>query len=169
MDNNVINRFIDNMSNDQQLLKEAETKLEQAKEEKRVITDRMKGYQKEAEVMIKYASEEQIALLEALNFDFSTSKHGINAVATITYDIMLTTKKKSMTNEELYKAYVETLDDKEKAVTYTIFNVKCRPLFNNQRLLREKGSDPKSSRDDIIKLNGSTRPVTPKGTTEKKK
>lgn len=156
MDNNVINRFIDNISNDQELLKEAETTLEQAKQQKKEISDRIKGYQKEAEVMMKYASEEQITKLNELNLDLSPTKYGLNSVATATYDIMLNTKKKSMTNEELYNAYVDGLDDKEQAVTYTIFNVKCRPLFNNQRLIREQGSDPKSSRDDIIKVNGST-------------
>jgi hypothetical protein len=70
---------------------------------------------------------------------------------------MLNTKKKSMTNEELYNAYVDSLDNKEQAVTYTIFNVKCRPLFNNQRLIREEGSDPKSSRDNVIKVNGASK------------
>lgn len=157
MNNDVINRFIENITNDQQLFKDAETKLEQAKEEKRTISDRIKGYQREAEVMMKYASEEQIKQLEELNLDFSSSKQGLNAVATTTYDIMLNTKKKSMTNEELYSMYVDSLEDKEKAVSYTIFNVKCRPLFNNQRLIREKGSDPKSSRTDIIYVNGNSK------------
>lgn len=106
--------------------------------------------------MMKYANEEQIAKLNELDLDLSPTKYGLNSVATTTYDIMLNTKKKSMTNEELYNAYVDTLDDKEQAVTYTIFNVKCRPLFNNQRLIREQGSDPKSSRTDVIKVNGST-------------
>ena len=156
MDNNVINRFIDNISNDQQLLKEAEKALEEAKQQKRDISDRIKAYQKEAEVMMKYASEEQIAKLNELNLDLSPTKYGLNAVATTAYDIMLNTKKKSITNEELYNAYVDSLDGKEQAVTYTIFNVKCRPLFNNQRLIREQGSDPSSSRTDVIKVNGST-------------
>lgn len=168
MNNNIIDRLIQNIINDEQLLKASEEKIQQAKEEKRLINDRIKGSQKEAEVMMKYASDEQIKQLEALNLNFSSSKQGLNAVATATYDIMMNTKKKSMTNEALYKAYVDTLEDKEKAVTYTIFNVKCRPLFNNQRLIREKGSDPKSSRTDIIKLNGGTKVISKKETTEKK-
>jgi DNA helicase IV len=152
----IIDQLIANVSHDQSLLQEAEERIVKAKEEKKAIQDRLRDYQKEAEVMMKYATEEQIEKLNALDLDFSPSKHGLNTVATITYDIMLNTKKKSMTNEELYDAYVDTLDDKHKAVTYTIFNVKCRPLFNNQRLLRKKGSDPKSSRTDVITLNGST-------------
>jgi hypothetical protein len=39
-------------------------------------------------------------------------------------------------------------------------------LFNTQRLLRKKGTDPKSSRTDIISLNGR---VMPKEEPEAKK
>ena len=42
----------------------------------------------------------------------------------------------------------------EVAEKYSAFNIKCRSLFNTQRLLRKKGKDPKSSREDIISLNG---------------
>lgn len=59
-----------------------------------------------------------------------------------------------MTNAQLYDAYVKYLKSKEEAVNYTEFNIKCRSLFNTQRLLRKKGVDPKSSREDIISLNG---------------
>ena len=59
-----------------------------------------------------------------------------------------------MTNEELYNAYASTFKKKEDAFSYIEFNIKTRSLFNTQRLLRKKGKDPKSSRDDIISLNG---------------
>ena len=59
-----------------------------------------------------------------------------------------------MTNAELYDAYVNSLKNKDEAVKYTEFNIKCRSLFNTQRLLRTKGTDPKSSREDVISLNG---------------
>jgi hypothetical protein len=165
---NIIDTLIQNISDDQQLLETADEKIEQAKEEKRTITNRIKEYQKDATAMIKYASDDQIQQLEALNLDLSESKQGLNSVATTAFDIMLNSKKKTMTNEELYKAYVDSLDDKEKAVSYTVFNIKCRPLFNNQRLIRKEGSDPKSSRTSIISLNGSSASVVKKETPEKK-
>lgn len=69
-------------------------------------------------------------------------------------DIILAAKGNQMTNEELYNAYASTFKKKEDAFNYTEFNIKTRSLFNTQRLLRKKGKDPKSSRDDIISLNG---------------
>ncbi|WP_430411329.1 hypothetical protein [Kordia sp.] len=163
MNDNIIDRLIQNIINDQQLLKASEEKIDQAKNEKREIQDRIKGYHKDATAMIKYACEEQIAQIEALDLDLSESKQGLNSVATTALDIMMNTKKKSMTNEELYQAYVDSLDSSGKAVSYTTFNVKCRPLYNNQRLIRTKGSDPKSSRTDVISLNGSSKAVVKKG------
>jgi len=58
---------------------------------------------------------------------------------------------------------VNSLENKEEAVNYTEFNIKCRSLFNTQRLLRKKGKDSKSSREDIISLNGRvTKPQSEK-------
>ena len=59
-----------------------------------------------------------------------------------------------MSNAQLYEAYVKSLKNKDDAVNYTEFDIKCRSLFNTQRLLRKKGADPKSSCEDIISLNG---------------
>jgi len=159
---NIIDTLIQNISDDQQLLEAAEEKIEQAKEDKRAITNRIKEYHKDATAMMKYASEGQIKKIEALDLDVSESKQGLNSVATTAFDIMMSTKKKSITNDELYKMYVDTLDEKEKAVSYTTFNIKCRPLFNNQRLSRKDGSDPKSSRTSIISVNGSLKSVIEK-------
>jgi hypothetical protein len=161
-DKGIFDVLLQNITDDQQLLKEADEKIHQAKEDKQAITDRIKGYRKDATAMIKYASDEQIQKIKALDFDLSDSKQGLNSVATNALDIMMNTKKKSMTNDELYQAYVDSLDDTDKAVKYTEFNIKCRPLFNNQRLIRTKGSDPKSSRTDVITLNGSSKAIIKK-------
>lgn len=63
-------------------------------------------------------------------------------------------KGNQLTNAELYDAYAKTFKNQEDALSYTEFNIKCRTLFNTQRLIRKKGKDPKSSKDDIISLNG---------------
>jgi hypothetical protein len=161
-DKGIFDVLLQNITDDQLLLKEADEKIDQAKEDKQAITDRIKGYRKDATAMIKYAGDEQIEKIKVLDLDLSESKQGLNSVATIAFDIMMNTKKKSMTNEELYQTYVNGLDDKEKAVKYTEFNIKCRPLYNNQRLIRTKGSDPKSSRTDVISVNGSSKDRTMK-------
>ncbi|QHI38070.1 hypothetical protein IMCC3317_34540 [Kordia antarctica] len=165
---NIVDVLLQNITDDQELLKGIEQKIDDAKEEKKDVQERIKGYHKDASAMMKYASAEQIAKIEALDINVSESKQGLNSVATTTFDIMMNTKKKLMTNGELYQAYVDSLDDKEKAVKYTEFNIKCRPLFNNQRLIRTKGSDPKSSRTDVITLNGSSKAAIKKETTKKK-
>ena len=59
-----------------------------------------------------------------------------------------------MTNGELYDTYVKSLKNPNDAFSYTEFNIKCRSLFNAQRLLRKKGKDDTSSRDHIISING---------------
>ena len=64
-----------------------------------------------------------------------------------------------MTNDELHKAYVATFKDAKDAFGYSDFNIKCPPLFNSQRLLRKKGKDPKSSKEDMISLNGRPNPI----------
>ncbi|MEM7086255.1 MAG: hypothetical protein AAF489_08745 [Bacteroidota bacterium] len=79
------------------------------------------------------------------------------------------TKDNQMTNSELYEAYVKTFKNPEDAFGYSDFNIKCRPLFNSQRLLRKKGKDPKSSKDDIISLNGRVKPAVKKQEDEKAK
>lgn len=63
-------------------------------------------------------------------------------------------KDNTMTNGDLYDAYVKTFKNPEDAFNYTEFNIKCRSLFNAQRLLRSKGKDASNSREDIVSLNG---------------
>ncbi len=149
----IIDALIENIKADQTLLKETEVKIETVKEEKRAILDRLKGYRKDASVLIKYADEKKKAELESLGFETLNIEQGMNTVASSVLDIILKATDNQMTNGALYDVYVKNVSD-GKPVNYTQFNIKCRSLFNTQRLLRKKGADPKSSRDDIISLNG---------------
>lgn len=151
----IVDLLIENIKTDQNLLADVETNIDKAKDEKRAIISRLKAYQKDISVLLKYADSEKKKELEALGFDFSETERGVNPVASIAYDLVVKTKGNKLTNAELYEAYVNFLPKKENAVSYTEFNIKCRSLFNTQRLIRKKGNDPKSSRDDSISLNGS--------------
>lgn len=162
----IIDALIENIKADQTLLKEAEVKIEAVKEEKRAILDRLKGYRKDASVLIKYADEKKKAELESLGFETLNIEQGMNTVASSVLDIILKATDNQMTNGALYDVYVKNVSD-GKPVNYTQFNIKCRSLFNTQRLLRKKGVDPKSSRDDIISLNG--RPVVREEITKPKR
>tara|TARA_R110000850_G_scaffold254614_1_gene380251 strand:- start:135627 stop:136130 length:504 start_codon:yes stop_codon:yes gene_type:complete len=165
MNATIVDVLIENIKTDQSLLEETEAQIETAKENKRSVMDRLKDYRRDITVLLKYADDEQRKRIEELGFDFSESDKGLNPVATLVMDIIMKAKDKQLTNEELYNAYVKTFKKKEDAFNYTEFNIKCRSLFNTQRLLRKKGKDPKSSRDDIISLNGrvvETKKDTPK-------
>ena len=155
MNNSIVDALIQNIKTDQNLLKETETKIDEIKETKRTIIDRLKDHRRDISVMLKYANEEQQKKIKELDFDFSETNTGLNAIATIAFEIILSTKDHKLSNEALYNAYVKKEKDKENVVNYTEFNIKCRSLFNTQRLLRKKGKDLKNSRTDIISLNGS--------------
>ena len=113
-----------------------------------------KDYRWDFSVLLKYANDKHHKKIEELGFDFSESTQGLNPAAQLALDLILAAKGNQMTNEELYNAHANTFKNKEDAFNYTEFNIKTRSLFNTQRLLRKKGKDPKSSRDDIISLNG---------------
>ena len=153
-DLSIIGVLIENIKTDQTLLQQAEEQIETAKEEKRIVLERLKDYRKDVSVLLKYADDEHKQQIEALGFDFSEAESGVNPVATLAMDIILKTKDNQLTNAQWHEAYEKTFKNKEDALNYTEFNIKCRPLFNSQRLLRKKGKDPKSSREDIISLNG---------------
>jgi hypothetical protein len=150
----IVDVLIENIRTDQGLLETTETKIAEAKEEKRLIVDRLKDYRRDVSVLLKYADDGHRKQIEELGFDFSESEQGLNPVAQTAMDLILAAKGNQMTNEELYNAYANTFKKREDAFSYTEFNIKTRSLFNTQRLLRKKGKDPKSSRDDIISLNG---------------
>ncbi|HAV54295.1 MAG TPA: hypothetical protein DCX41_05100 [Aequorivita sp.] len=150
----IVDVLIENIKTDQELLRLIDAQIERAKEEKRDIVDRLKDYRRDVSVLLKYADDGHRKQIEELGFDFSESEQGLNPVAQMALDLILAAKGNQMTNEELYNAYANTFKNKEDAFNYTEFNIKTRSLFNTQRLLRKKGKDPKSSRDDIISLNG---------------
>jgi len=159
----IVDVLIGNIKEDQILLNVLEAKIEEARVEKQTIVNRLKDYRKDVSVLLKYADDSKKKELEELGFSFSETERGLNTIASATYDIIVKAKDNQLTNAELYDAYAKSLKNKEDVVNYTEFNIKCRSLFNTQRLLRTKGTDPKSSRTDIISLNGRvTNPVTEK-------
>tara|TARA_B100000780_G_scaffold279101_1_gene255580 strand:- start:4287 stop:4784 length:498 start_codon:yes stop_codon:yes gene_type:complete len=115
---------------------------------------RLKEHQKDVSVLLKYADEEQQSKIKTLGFNFSEPQKSVNSIASIAFDLIMKAKDNQLTNEALYDGYVKSLPNKEEAEKYSAFNIKCRSLFNTQKLLRKKGADPKSSREDIISLNG---------------
>ncbi len=167
--NTIIDALIGDIKTDQTLLKKADEKIEQAKEQKREITDRLKEYRRDVSVLLKYVPDDKRKELEELGFEFSDPNNGLNPIASRALEIIMDAKDNQMTNGELHEAYAKTFKNPEDAFGYSDFNIKCRPLFNSQRLLRKKGSDPKSSRDDIISLNGRTKATIKKKGDEKAK
>ena len=158
MNATIVDVLIENIKTDQTLLEQTEKQIETAKENKRNVVDRLKNYRRDITVLLKYADDAQRKRIEKLGFDFSESERGLNAVASLALDILMKAKGNEMTNGELYALYVKTFKNESDAFNYTAFNIKCRSLFNTQRLLRKKGKDDVSSRDNIISLNGSVMP-----------
>lgn len=154
----IVDLLIENIKTDQNLLADTEIKVVEAKEKKKAIVERLKDYRKEVVVILKYADDKQKAQIEELGFNFSESEQGLNPVASLVMDIIMKAKDNQLTNEQLYNEYVKTFKKKEDAFNYTEFNIKCRTLFNSQRLLRKKSADGNSSRADIISLNGRVLP-----------
>jgi predicted nucleic acid-binding Zn-ribbon protein len=158
----IVDVLIENIKTDQDALAEIEKQLSDIRENKRDITRRLKDYRKDISVLVKYTSEEQRKKLESLGFDLSDSERGLNSVASKAMEIVMKAKDNKITNGELYEAYKKSFKNEADALDYTHFNIKCRTLFNTQRLLRTEGKDPKSSRDDIISLNGKAVEDKPK-------
>ncbi|KGL59146.1 hypothetical protein [Polaribacter sp. Hel1_85] len=158
MNASIVDVLIENIKTDQEFLQEVVVKIEETKSEKQSIVNRLKEQQKDISTLLKYADEKQREKIESLGFDFSESSRGINTVASVALDIIIKAKDNNMLNGDLFESYVKTFKNKNDAVNYTEFNIKCRSLFNTQRLLRKKGTDPKSSRTDIISLNGRVLP-----------
>jgi hypothetical protein len=124
--------------------------LEETKEAKREVVDRIRESRKDVQVFMKYATEDQKQKVEDLGFEFTESEQGLNTVSQMVIDIM--TEKKNMTNGELYKVYVEALPKGTETENYTQFNIKMRSCFNRQLLARSKVNGSKNSRDDMITL-----------------
>ena len=154
----IVDALIEDIKTDQELLETAEAKIKELKDEKSLIVERLKENHKDLNVLMKYADDEHREKVESLGFSFSEYEIGLNDVASIALSIITKSKDKKLTNEALYNAYVKTFKNKEDAVNYTQFNIKCRSLFNTQKLYRQRSKDAKSSREDIISLNGSLIP-----------
>ena len=170
MNTSIVDVLIENIKTDQQLLQEVETKMEALKSEKSIIFERLKSSRKDISVMLKYANEAQQAKISELGFEISEPQKNMNTIAAIAFDIIIKAKDNQMTNSELYDAYVKICKDKnEESEKYSAFNIKCRSLFNTQKLLRKKGTDPKSSREDIISLNGKVKPSVRQKSNNKSK
>jgi hypothetical protein len=157
-DASIVEVLIENIKTDQALLEQTEVHIEKAKDKKREIVARLKDYRKDVSILLKYADEERRKQIEELGFDFSRTENGLNPVASLVLDTILKAKDNQLTNAELYDAYSKTVKDENDRLSYTEFNIKCRSLFNTQRLLRKRGKDPKSSRDDVISLNVKVEP-----------
>lgn len=146
--------IIENIKIDQDLLGKKELLINEAKADKNDIQQRLKGYRKDLNVFLKYATDEQKQEVEALGFGSEDNTQRMNDVAQITLDII--TQQKKLTNNELYEEYVKVISEKKEIPEkYTTFNIKIRGLFNRQLLIRTKGSDETSSREDIITLNNA--------------
>ena len=154
MNTSILDVLLENIKTDQELLESSEQQINEAKEAKRQVVDRLKDYRKDILVLLKYANEEQRKEIEELGLAFSEPENGLNPVASLAFELILKAKGNKMTNEALYNGYVATFKNKDDAYSYTEFNIKCRSLFNTQRLLRTKAGDGKSSREDMISLNG---------------
>jgi len=154
-DSSIVDVLIENIKTDQKLLELAETKIEEAKDEKKSIIDRIKSYRKDISTFLKYVDDTQRKQIEELGFDFDKSDRGLNATAQNAYDILLKVRGNKMSNEELYNTYQASFKNKDDAYGYTDFNINCRSLFNTQRLIRTKSKDSKSSKADVISINGN--------------
>jgi len=150
----IVDVLIENIQTDQNLLQEVEVKIETAKDEKQEIVNRLKEHRKDLSVLSKYADEEQQEKVKALGFEFLESDSNVNFASSIALDLILKAKDNQLTNEALYQGYVKSLPKEEEPLKYSAFNIKCRTLFNTQKLIRVKSKDSKSSREDIIYLNG---------------
>ncbi|MFT6502931.1 MAG: hypothetical protein ACJASQ_003063 [Crocinitomicaceae bacterium] len=151
---NPLDAVIANITADKLLLTEKNTVIEKAKEEKKIVENRIKEYRKDLSVFIKYATEEQVAQIEELGLDVSetSSKGALNPFSQIALDALTEAKGNKMTNGKLYDAYIDSLGKEEEAETYSIFNVKLRQLFSQGRIVKKQIDPTKPSRDDIISL-----------------
>lgn len=151
---NMLDRVIENITQDQTALDEQNKLIDDARSYKREIQDRLKDSKRDLVTFVKYATPEQLKKLETLGIDAEDLGQGMNKVAELALEILSQSQKGEMTNGALYDAYVKTFKSPDDAYTYTEFNIKCRSLFNAQKLLRKEVKDAQSTRDFIISING---------------
>lgn len=151
---NLLDRVIANITEDQIALREQNDLLDKVKSYKKEIVDRIRDSRKDLVTFVKYATPDQLQKLKDLEIDVEDLKDGVNKVASLALEILEKTPKGELTNGELFEAYQKRFKNKDDALNYTEFNIKCRSLFNSQRLLRKETKDAKSSREHIISVNG---------------
>ncbi len=156
----ILDRVIANITEDQTALNEQNELIENAKSYKREVQDRLRDSKRDLITFVKYASPDQLKRLEELGIDTQDLGNGLNKVAELAFETLSKTPKGEMTNGDLYESYVTSFKNKEDAFNYTEFNIKCRSLFNSQRLIRIESKDAKSSRDHVIRINGFKQTTT---------
>lgn len=150
----ILDRVIANITEDQTALNEQNELIEKAKSYKREIQDRLRDSKRDLVTFVKYANSEQLKRLEELEIDVESLGHSLNKVAEVAFDIISKTEKGEMTNGVLHEAYVKTFKNPDDAFNYTEFNIRCRTLYNSQRLIRIEPKNAKSTRDHVIRING---------------
>ncbi len=152
----MIDSLIENIKTDNGLLEEAELQIASAREAKRRISERLKEYRSDVYVLSKYLDDTQKAKLEELDLypEESTRKSRMNSVAEIALELLIKAKDYALSNEAWYEGYIKMHPKEKETLSYSEFNIKCRGLFNTMKVLRTKGKNPKSSKDDMISLNG---------------
>ena len=58
-DATIVDVLIENIKTDQMLLEQTDAKIETAKDEKKVVVDRLKDYRRDISVLLKYADDSQ--------------------------------------------------------------------------------------------------------------
>lgn len=149
----LLDRVIANITEDQQALKEQNELIEKAKSYKAEIVNRLRDSKRDLATFAKYATPEQQKRLEELGMDVEELGGGLNKEAQLALDILQKTPKGEMTNGALYEEYVKAIGNPEDAEDYTHFNIRCRSLFNSQKLIRVKQEGQKSQ-DALIRING---------------
>ena len=144
--------LIENIKADQKLLTIKDELLTTARNEKKEISTRLKGFKADVNVLFKYLSKEEQIQIEELGYGPNSSESGLNSIAQFALDIIL--EKKKLTNGELYNEYIDASPENSEVLTYSIFNVKIRPVFNTGLVDKEKTEDGKDTRDDLIFLRG---------------
>lgn len=150
----ILDRVIANITEDQVALDEQTELIDNAKSYRKEIQDRLRDSKRDLVTFVKYANPEQLQRLKELEIDVEDLGHSLNKVAELAFDIISKTPKGEMTNGALYETYVKSFKNKEDAFDYTEFNIKCRSLFNSQRLIRTIPKDAKATRDHVIRING---------------
>ncbi len=150
----LLDRVISNITEDRMALKEQNELIDKAKSYKAEIVGRIKDLRRDLSTFVKYATDEQLERIKELDINIDDLGNGLNKVAQQALDILQKQTKGEATNGDLYQMYHALQQNKEDAESYTSFNIKCRSLFNSQRLIRIEPKDAKSSREHIIRING---------------